>query len=136
MKTINHAILQVDDEAIHDFNLVVDRLAMLSMYEEVPHDVVVQDLISALLLYWVNADFQELEELIEDLKAALPGFRDHETFDAISKLSTPGASRYDELQGCLNSHIKAFADIRCKEEPIIYNAYIDNTFKSIHFSVY
>ena len=130
------AVLPIDADAIHNLTLVVDRLAMLPYYEDIPREVVVQDLLSALLIYWIKADTDDLEDLIDEFKHAWPGFRDHETFDAISALANPGASGYTELQGCLDENMPVFEKIRWEKQIIIFDVHVDEVFRSIRFSAH
>lgn len=126
-------IIDIDLPAISDLELVADRLMHLQEYEEETREVAMTDITDALLHYWLLADFDRLNLLLDDIRADRPGFRDHEIFEAFERLANPLKAGYRQL----NSSSKAIQrELLEVDEIITYEVKVDKDFRTIGFSIY
>lgn len=125
-------IIDIDLAAISDLETVTDRLMHLSEYAEESRDVAMSDLTDALLHYWLIADFDRLNLLVDDIKSDRPLFRDHEIFEAFTRLANPMKSGYSALG---SSTLVVQRELLEVDEIITHDVFIDAVFGTIRFSI-
>lgn len=128
-----HYILPIDPGAIHDLELVVDRLMHLPEYAIESRDIAANDLLDALLHYWISADFDRLSQLLDDIKFDLPLFRDHLVLEAAQRLANPGRSGYLELSDGI---LEPKRDCLTLVEMITMDVCFDPTFQTLCFGIF
>lgn len=126
-------IIDIDQAAISDLLEVTDRLMHLSEYLEESREVALTDLTDALLHYWLLADFDRLNLLLDDIKSEGPLFRDHEIFEALTRLANPMKAGYRQLNSSTKEVQKELLEV---DEIITHEVKVDTDFRTIGFAIY
>jgi hypothetical protein len=126
-------IINLDKEAISDLQEVADRLMHLDEYCGEDRSVAMSDLVDALLHYWLIADFDRLNLMLDDLKQDRPLFRDGEIIEAFYRLANPHRSGYRDLNSSSMDVQRQLLEI---DEIITYDVKVDTFFNTIGFGIY
>jgi len=126
-------IIDIDLEAISDLELVTDRLMHLPEYHGEARTIAVNDLTDALLHYWLLADFDRLNLLLDDIKSDIPLYRDHEVIEAIARLANPQKHGYRQLNSSTMDVQRELLEV---DEIITHDVIVDPVFRTIGFCIY
>lgn len=126
-------IIDIDQEAISDLDLVTDRLMHLPEYHGEDRKIATGDLADALLHYWLLADFDRLNLILDDIKSDLPLYRDHEVIEAVARLATPMKHGYRQLNSSTMDVQRELLEV---DEIITHDVIVDPVFRTIGFCIY